>query len=458
MAMIRDLIIRDNHPPGYQAIQYFFMQWFGDSETAIRMPSAIGGIITVIAVYLVGKAIFSIEAGLVAALLLAGSYQHIVYSQEARAYVLLGLANLLTLYFFVRLFIYEQFENKFKFGIIACATICLYLHYAGTMIVGLYFFAWLIALLIGEDKKQILKVGLYVFSLTALLYYRWIPVMIAHMGVTGFYWAKIPTPTSLLTTMEFLAGPGWFRAGAHWMILFAGTAFLFFQKTRKKEKWTVIKIAFLVWFVVLMSIAAVYLKSSYSESIYTNRYFIFLVPLLCLMTGYFIGNLLNRLKNNRTPTLLSVLALIAVLQGFFNRTIYTDNFDKQDFRGAVSALADQINEQAPGQYLVISSHEFFDFYLKKYRIRSKADAYLLFPREMGLAMQVIEAAAPEYIYHLEIAGEDETPVSSRLDSIYVPVSFRRFEGINLRTYRRLDKHRPRQFSSFNQNISVQGSG
>lgn len=445
-AMISDLITRDNHPPGYQTLQYASMQWFGRSEIAIRLPSAIGGILTVITIYMVGRKLFSKEAGLLAALLLAGSYQHIVYSQEARAYVLLGLAGLCSFYFFARLFIQEQITNASLVGMIVSITGCLYLHYAGTLFVGLMFGGFLVCVLSSSQKKSLLIAGLYVFGLTGLLYYRWVPVMIAHMQVSGFYWAKTPTPASILTTVEFLLGPDRFRMSWQLLVLFIGACVLVFRRGGSETQAQQSKYIMLAAYIVAMSIAVVYFKSTHSASIYTNRYFVFLIPLLCLVTGYFIDQLIVSLKNHRQAVLLLVLAVIAISQIMTNRSIYTERFDKQDFRGAIRALAGLVDGKAAEEYLIISSHDFFDFYLNEYRVKSKADAYLLFPRELPGTIKIIEAMAPEYIYHLEVTGEETTPISTRLDSLYVSESIKRFDGINLRVYRRIKKAQQPMYS------------
>lgn len=446
-AMISDLITRDNHPPGYQTLQYVVMRWFGHSETVIRLPSAIGGILTVIAVYIIGKKLISKETGLMAALLLAGSYQHIVYSQEARAYVLLGLAALLGFYFFARLFIQEHIKNTSLFGMIASMTACLYLHYAGTMFVGLLFGGWIICALASSQKKVLIMSGLYVFGLTAVLFYQWVPVMIAHMNVSGFYWAKSPTPASIVTTIEFLLGPDRFRVAWQLLVLVVGGCSIVYKRdTNSGVSAERKKLVLLATYIVVMSIGLVYMKSVYSSSIYTNRYFIFLIPLLCLLTGYFMDELTIRIKNHRRTIVAMLLVGIASSQLFTNQSIYTERFEKQDFRGAVAGLASLVQGRSPDEYLVVGSHEFFDFYLNEYHIKPKADAYLLFPREVSGVAKLIESARPDYIYHLEVTGEESTPVSTRLDTLYVSVSLKRFDGINLRVYRRIQKTQQPMYS------------
>ena len=83
---------RDNYPPLHNLILWALISIFGDSEWVLRLPSAVFGVLNVIAIYWVATLIRGRMTGLIAALLLALSGFHIWYSQEARMYALLALA------------------------------------------------------------------------------------------------------------------------------------------------------------------------------------------------------------------------------------------------------------------------------------------------------------------------------------------------------------------------------
>jgi mannosyltransferase len=91
-------VAADNYPPLHNIILWASMPIIGDSETALRLPSALLGVASVWLMYLIGKRLGGVTAGLLAAALLAVSPFHIWYSTEARMYALLaagGLAFLL---------------------------------------------------------------------------------------------------------------------------------------------------------------------------------------------------------------------------------------------------------------------------------------------------------------------------------------------------------------------------
>lgn len=82
----------ETNPPLYYSIQRLWFA-FGDGEAALRSFSAAAGILTITAVFLVGRTVGGTGAGLIAALFLATSASHLAYSQEARVYALLMLAT-----------------------------------------------------------------------------------------------------------------------------------------------------------------------------------------------------------------------------------------------------------------------------------------------------------------------------------------------------------------------------
>ena len=76
--------------------------YLGESEFAIRSLSVIWGVGAVIGVFALGKRLFDVWTGLIAALLLAVHAFHVEFSQEARGYSLLTLLAVFSSLFFVR--------------------------------------------------------------------------------------------------------------------------------------------------------------------------------------------------------------------------------------------------------------------------------------------------------------------------------------------------------------------
>jgi len=90
-------VAADNYPPLHNLILWMSMPVLGDSETALRLPSALLGLLAVLLLYPLGTLLAGRSAGLASAALLAVSPFHIWYSTEARMYALLAATGLLFL-------------------------------------------------------------------------------------------------------------------------------------------------------------------------------------------------------------------------------------------------------------------------------------------------------------------------------------------------------------------------
>jgi 4-amino-4-deoxy-L-arabinose transferase-like glycosyltransferase len=101
-ATLRAVVHHENTPPLWYLIAWGDARLFGDGALALRLPSALAGILTVPAVWAIGQQLAGRRAALIAAGIVAVNPLLIWYSQEARAYGLFVLMSALTMLFFVR--------------------------------------------------------------------------------------------------------------------------------------------------------------------------------------------------------------------------------------------------------------------------------------------------------------------------------------------------------------------
>jgi mannosyltransferase len=92
----------ESAPPLYYALAWGWTQVTGTGEWGLRALSAVAGVATVPAVYLIGLELRGRRAGLMAAALAAVNPMLLWYSQEARAYALLALLCAVSLLYFIR--------------------------------------------------------------------------------------------------------------------------------------------------------------------------------------------------------------------------------------------------------------------------------------------------------------------------------------------------------------------
>ena len=92
----------DGQHPMYALLGHLSIVLFGESAWSVRLPAALFGAACVPALYLLGRAAGSRREALFAALLLAVSYHHVWFSQNARGYTMLTFFVLLATYFLLR--------------------------------------------------------------------------------------------------------------------------------------------------------------------------------------------------------------------------------------------------------------------------------------------------------------------------------------------------------------------
>jgi hypothetical protein len=102
--IIQTAAMEDVHPPLYYLVVHYWTMVAGsDDETQLRLPSAAFGVLSVLAIFLLGRELGGLRVGLWSAMLLAASAFHVQYSREARMYAQFLLFAILSLYTFVRL-------------------------------------------------------------------------------------------------------------------------------------------------------------------------------------------------------------------------------------------------------------------------------------------------------------------------------------------------------------------
>ena len=120
------LVRSDTVPPLYYYILKTWTLFFAESDTSIRLLSAVLGTAVLPVVFLLGRLLFDRQTGLLAAFLLALSTYHVQYSQEARSYALLFLCFGLSFYFLVQ--IVQSPGKRYWFGYIVSAILLIYSH------------------------------------------------------------------------------------------------------------------------------------------------------------------------------------------------------------------------------------------------------------------------------------------------------------------------------------------
>lgn len=93
---------RDIQHPLYSILAHASLSVLGESAWTVRLPAAVAGAATIPAVYFLGRETAGRREGLLAAALLAVSYHHVWFSQNARGYTMLAFFAVTATYVLVR--------------------------------------------------------------------------------------------------------------------------------------------------------------------------------------------------------------------------------------------------------------------------------------------------------------------------------------------------------------------
>ena len=340
-------------PPLYYLLLHYWMMVFGTSESAVRLLSALFGVLAIPMIYVVGRQLFNKEVGLVGALILALSSFNIWYSQETRMYSLMVLLALLSMYFF--LCFLQRGTLALSAGYVLSTMLLLYTHYYGVFVVIAQNIYIVTLLVLSKQRTYKLRHWIGLQAIVLALFAPWMMVVLISQSVAGpssqsvagpssqsvagalhliSWWIPQPTAATLIVTYQLYCGTVVLVAesGTVWLLtavlsaLFLGLSVfsLFaYQKVRgamdrkaplkslESYSWEVriqdlTPVYFLaVWLLAINLIP--FVISLVSTPIYYVRYTIAASVALYLLVGKGITNI------NYKPTKLAVIGVVAAL-------------------------------------------------------------------------------------------------------------------------------------------------
>lgn len=329
----------DNYPPLFNWLVQLSMSLFGDTELALRLPSALLGVVNVLALYWVGSLAGGRLAGLLAALLLTLSPFHIWYSGEARMYALLACSATL----FAGAILSFATRPRWIMALLTlpCGVTLLYSHPYGALTWAAICIGVAPMLLLRRQPLRLLTLAA-IQGLALGAFAPWGKVLAdraATLDAAGFWIAQVTPWILFQMAIQLLSGPFLFAAALVAIRLcFAPPAADPIGDAAPTPRET---LAFLLVWAILPMLAGIVLSLAVQPML-ISRYLIGSLPALLVLIA--IGFL--RLPRSRTGYLGLAAMGLAVLIGFFAYGLRP----RDDFRGIAAALQDELR---PGDCLVM---------------------------------------------------------------------------------------------------------
>ncbi|MGH7197416.1 MAG: glycosyltransferase family 39 protein [Candidatus Omnitrophota bacterium] len=395
---------RDVHPPAYLVLLYFCRKIMGDSETALRLPSVIFGILTIPLVFLLGSRVYSHREGLIAASILAVSWMPLFYSQDATSYAMLLFLTCLTAYLWIVL-VQGLARGSVPLwagaGYVLSAAACAYTHYFGLFLVCLQAIGLLF--LTRRDRRAWVS-ALIVYSLVFILYLPWLDPVVSDLMRTKFRHLRPALSDVMYVFFCF------FNHSSLLMYLFflmGITAFLKFiwrKESTTKTFDTLPQISpdalLLLWF--LLPVAIIYIKSLVSVPMLKPRYLIISLPAAYLLFARPITVLFGHWKARAAACLLLTGWILCDLLWGLD---YYSKPQKEQVREVVQAIVGRTDFSPEGLLVVCAhggwGHEAFNYYLEKNGSTRRIDLPVGGEKNYTFRVsKIIEERDPKYLWFL----------------------------------------------------------
>ncbi len=273
----------DIHPPLYYQILFGWVRVFGTGERAVRSLSGLFYILSVFAVYGLGRELYGSKTALLCAAIYLSSPLAILSAQFARMYALLSLLSILSTW------LYLQFSIKPRDSSLFCALYIL-VNILGTFTHLAFFFllfAQIVCHFLFYRRVRMMRF-VAALGLSLIPYvFLWAPVLlgqIAHSG-EGLAWVKRPG-LSMMGDLFLLYG------GALWLVL-PVLLYLWwrsgFASWRRFSKIHIISLP--LWLLAIT--LSTPLLISLVKPIFNSRLAIVALPLFALTIGALIGRRTN---------------------------------------------------------------------------------------------------------------------------------------------------------------------
>jgi mannosyltransferase len=330
----------------------------GDSETWLRLPSAICGILAAWVLFVVTRRLFGQRAATIAGVLLACNAFFVRYEQEARSYTLALLAVLLATYALVR--VVDQPSHAHWITYTAAGTFAIYVHFFTAFVIAAHF----LSLLLFRPNRLRRWNAWMGYGFMAILVAPLTLAMASNNELQRRAFIPRPTLRSLpLLFLELTGAQGMSRSGRLLLLayflaccvgLFAiARGVLTVHEARWEGLWPLALVMMWLGVPVLGSLAM-----SIVQPVFLARYLIVALPPLIILASIGISTL-------TTPSRALAVAIIVALSAFSLHSYYTADYkNEEDWRRATAYVLANSRPGDQALFLTRYGRRPFEYYAR----------------------------------------------------------------------------------------------
>ena len=329
------LIENINNKEGFPYFYFMLMKMlhtiFGYNLMVPRFFSAIIGVVSVLMIYKLGKALGNKQMGYIAAILLTVNEFAIYTSQDARPYSIILLAIILSFHSLVLYIKNQNIKTTIYYGL--SVGFLLNCSFFGILNVFSQGIILLIILIINKNKINFIKHTFFAFIIGGLLFLPNLTKLFTLFGIKSF-WIPTPTLDTVINVFNEFVSYNIYAIYILIALLFYFIGFLIIsnkkQDKNSADKTYFVSFFLLTWIIVFAGI--MYVKSILSSSVFLHRYLIGLLPALLLFFAFILTLISNKLlRIGTTVVLISILFIQTVfIKNYYftkTKTQYTELTD-----------------------------------------------------------------------------------------------------------------------------------
>ncbi len=191
----------DNHHPLYAVLAHASRALFGEAPWSVRLPAMLFGVATVPMLLRLGELVASRRESLLAALLLAVSYHHVWFSQNARGYSAIAFFAVATLWALLRAVRATSMGYFVVYAVLGA--LGAYTHLTMIFVVvghAVAMAVWILSGAPAQDRGRLVRGAVVAFGLAAILTLAFYAPMLSE--VIAFF-------TQQRSGMQGVSTPGW---------------------------------------------------------------------------------------------------------------------------------------------------------------------------------------------------------------------------------------------------------